>query len=90
MRCPRCQGALTRTHRHGVEIDSCPRCQGVWLDRGELQKLIQAVSDRVPDSEPDGREHGDQHADKRDDNDDNHAEVRRGRRSFLNDLFDIG
>ena len=90
MRCPRCQDALMRTRRHGVEIDSCPRCQGVWLDRGELQKILQAVIEGIPNREPDGREHGYEHYYNRDYDDDDRAEAKRGRRSFLNDLFDIG
>ncbi len=42
MQCPACKDAvLTMTERSGVEIDYCPRCRGVWLDRGELDKLIE-------------------------------------------------
>lgn len=40
MICPLCQETLQMTDRQGVEIDYCPKCRGVWLDRGELQKLI--------------------------------------------------
>ncbi len=40
MRCPVCEETLQMTDRQGVEIDYCPKCRGVWLDRGELQKLI--------------------------------------------------
>lgn len=41
MKCPVCPDAtLLMTHRQGVEIDYCPQCRGVWLDRGELDKLI--------------------------------------------------
>ncbi len=39
--CPRCGATLTMTERHGVEIDYCPQCRGVWLDRGELDKIIE-------------------------------------------------
>jgi Zn-finger nucleic acid-binding protein len=38
--CPACATQLARVLRAGVEIDHCPRCRGVWLDRGELEKLI--------------------------------------------------
>ena len=41
MLCPRCDGSLTVTQRDGVEIDMCPKCRGVWLDRGELEKIIE-------------------------------------------------
>ena len=40
MKCPRCEGPLDVTQRQGVEIDTCPSCRGVWLDRGELDKII--------------------------------------------------
>jgi len=41
MLCPTCKTALTMTDRQGVEIDYCPQCRGVWLDRGELDKIIE-------------------------------------------------
>lgn len=40
MRCPVDGETLVMADRHGVEIDYCPRCRGVWLDRGELDKII--------------------------------------------------
>jgi uncharacterized protein len=43
MRCPVCPDqTLVMTERQGVEIDYCPKCRGVWLDRGELDKIIAA------------------------------------------------
>ncbi|GAB3190585.1 TFIIB-type zinc ribbon-containing protein [Hydrogenophaga aquatica] len=42
MKCPHCVDVvLVMTERQGVEIDYCPQCRGVWLDRGELDKLIE-------------------------------------------------
>ena len=42
MKCPTCTDtALVMTDRQGVEIDYCPQCRGVWLDRGELDKLVE-------------------------------------------------
>ena len=42
MKCPVCTGTdLNMTERQGVEIDYCPECRGVWLDRGELDKIIE-------------------------------------------------
>lgn len=42
MKCPTCPDAtLVMTDRQGIEIDYCPQCRGVWLDRGELDKLIE-------------------------------------------------
>ena len=41
MNCPLCiDEVLDATHRHGIEIDICPRCKGIWLDRGELDRLL--------------------------------------------------
>lgn len=37
--CPVCAGELRESARHGILIDTCTRCRGVWLDRGELEKL---------------------------------------------------
>ncbi len=41
MNCPKCNVALSMTDRQGVEIDFCPQCRGIWLDRGELDKIIE-------------------------------------------------
>ena len=42
MNCPVCEGvSLLMTERNGIEIDYCPKCRGVWLDRGELDKIIE-------------------------------------------------
>ncbi|RYX94090.1 MAG: hypothetical protein EOO28_16100 [Comamonadaceae bacterium] len=41
MQCPVCTGtALVMSERNGIEIDYCPHCRGVWLDRGELDKIV--------------------------------------------------
>jgi len=61
MKCPSCTDtALVMSDRQGVEIDYCPQCRGVWLDRGELDKLIErsaamepaSVGDRSARSQP--------------------------------------
>ena len=41
MQCPNCATQLTMSERQGIEIDYCPSCRGVWLDRGELDKIIE-------------------------------------------------
>lgn len=42
MKCPACNGVnLVMSERQGIEIDYCPECRGVWLDRGELDKIIE-------------------------------------------------
>ncbi len=44
MQCPIDQTELMMTERQGIEIDYCPKCRGVWLDRGELDKIIEHSS----------------------------------------------
>jgi Zn-finger nucleic acid-binding protein len=44
MQCPVCDVPLSISSREGVEIDFCPQCRGVWLDRGELDKVIERAS----------------------------------------------
>jgi Zn-finger nucleic acid-binding protein len=48
MKCPKCQVNLLMTDRSGVEIDYCPECRGVWLDRGELDKIIERSVEPQP------------------------------------------
>lgn len=47
MQCPVCDIALSISSREGVEIDFCPQCRGVWLDRGELDKVIERASTAI-------------------------------------------
>ena len=39
--CPSCRVSLVMSERSGIEIDYCPQCRGIWLDRGELDKIIE-------------------------------------------------
>lgn len=41
--CPNCQAGMQQINRDAVQIDICPQCRGVWLDRGELEKLLGTV-----------------------------------------------
>lgn len=54
MKCPIDGAELKMTERQGVEIDYCPKCRGVWLDRGELDKIIEKATPAVvlPDPDP--------------------------------------
>lgn len=45
MNCPVCNVGLLLSERQGIEIDYCPKCRGVWLDRGELDKIIEKNSE---------------------------------------------
>lgn len=61
MKCPIDNTDLQMTERQGVEIDYCPKCRGVWLDRGELDKVIEraAPPERIkPDTNRDQPSHG--------------------------------
>ena len=56
MKCPVCTDVeLTMSERQGVEIDYCPRCRGVWLDRGELDKIIERSDRDDHDDDDDDR-----------------------------------
>ena len=53
MRCPVCDVALSMSDRQGIEIDFCPDCRGVWLDRGELDKIIErSIGEATPPPPP--------------------------------------
>ncbi len=52
MKCPIDGAVLVMTERNGVEIDYCPHCRGVWLDRGELEKIIDRSTQSAPAPAP--------------------------------------
>lgn len=52
MSCPVCRVPLAMSDRQGIEIDYCPQCRGVWLDRGELDKIIERSSSAQPAPQP--------------------------------------
>ena len=88
MKCPSCtETALVMSDRQGVEIDYCPQCRGVWLDRGELDKLIERSSTAAltPVSGANARAQP-----QFVDSDYNHGGSRHGSRkkSWLSDIFD--
>jgi Zn-finger nucleic acid-binding protein len=86
MLCPACATLLTMSERQGIEIDYCPSCRGVWLDRGELDKVIERGAVASPQGGPSPRPYG--HGRRW--NDDRHHGHRYGKRrmSFLEQLFD--
>jgi Zn-finger nucleic acid-binding protein len=47
MPCPVCKVPLVMSDRQGIEIDYCPQCRGIWLDRGELDKIIERNANAV-------------------------------------------
>ena len=53
MSCPHCAVPLVMSERQGVEIDYCPQCRGIWLDRGELDKILErAARETAPAAAP--------------------------------------
>jgi Zn-finger nucleic acid-binding protein len=48
MKCPVDNETLVMADRNGIEIDYCPKCRGVWLDRGELDKIIERAAEAAP------------------------------------------
>lgn len=80
MRCPVCPDAtLVMTDRQGVEIDYCPQCRGVWLDRGELDKIIERSVGAAPAAQ--GRSGGGGRAEP--------ERPQKRRESLLGELFDF-
>lgn len=91
MKCPICiETNLVMTERQGVEIDYCPQCRGVWLDRGELDKIIERsqAQQGQPAYQPQAapNHHGNEHWERHDDHG-KHGHHQR-RRSWLGELFD--
>ena len=83
MKCPICpESTLVIAERSGIEIDHCPKCRGVWLDRGELDKILERNRSEDP---------GHFRPEYRDDRRVGHHEKEykyKKRKSFLEELFD--
>ena len=96
MNCPNDNEVLVMSERSGIEIDYCPKCRGVWLDRGELDKIIEANSSSAPtQSIATPRVENIQHApheyryEDKQEYGDNRYKKHHKRESFLGDLFDF-
>jgi uncharacterized protein len=91
MKCPNCNETLVMTERQGVEIDYCPKCRGVWLDKGELDKIIERSASQPVNPKSQGQPYRD------DDDDDDYKykqdpqqpQQRRKKRGWLGDMFDF-
>jgi Zn-finger nucleic acid-binding protein len=90
MNCPVCKTVnLVMSERQGIEIDYCPQCRGVWMDRGELDKIIDRSLGAAPQAPSRGvppREEA--HPPYRDDAHRGYYK-RKKREGFLSDLFDF-
>jgi Zn-finger nucleic acid-binding protein len=91
MYCPVCpEITLVMTDRQGIEVDYCPQCRGVWLDRGELDKLIERSALAIG-----GSSRTNQQRDRKSDDDREHRDYdddyrrKKKRRGFLDELFDF-
>jgi len=95
--CPNDNAAMQTVQRSGVEFDICPACRGVWLDRGELEKLLAAAREDSP-PEHSGNSRAARAAfapmarrdrdDRRDGDDDDSRFHQKKRRSSIFDIFD--
>ena len=83
MRCPVCNVELKMTERQGIEIAYCPQCRGVWLDRGELDKIIGRST-----STSHQRDYGSHPREHREYDEEDYYKKKK-RKSFLNDIFDF-
>ena len=79
MNCPNCKIPRVMSDRQGIEIDYCPECRGIWLDRGELDKIIErSVNEQPNNFQPNQQPFGNQPQQGK--------EYRK--KHWLNDLFD--
>ena len=86
MVCPKCRGVMSSYERNGVVVDQCHECRGIFLDRGELERLVEAEGAYHRSSPAQSqRDHGQQQYPSR-----GYAEGYRPKRkrSFLEELFD--
>jgi Zn-finger nucleic acid-binding protein len=93
MRCPVDNEPLVMADRSGVEIDYCPKCRGVWLDRGELDKIIEragvAMAPPPPVSHAAPRHPAPPPRYRHDDYDDYRYGYKKKKKSFLGEIFDF-
>jgi len=99
MQCPACPSVqLVMSERQGIEIDYCPQCRGVWLDRGELDKIIDrsspetATASRAPAAPPQPQQHPPHHPrDSYRDSGypDDYRYRKKKREGFLSNIFDF-
>jgi uncharacterized protein len=89
LQCPKCHAAMRSIERNGIVIDRCSECGGIFLDRGELERLIRAESAYEEHRPVASRGFRD---DDNDNDDDRHhgRPPKKRRRNFLEDLLDFG
>lgn len=90
MKCPNCESLLIMSERQGIEIDYCPTCRGVWLDRGELDKIIEKsmAAEKTQQTKPhDSKGYKKEYGDDDEYQKRNYQQKRKG--GFLGNLFDF-
>lgn len=87
MKCPSCNETLLLSDKNGIEIDYCPSCRGLWLDRGELDKIIERSADHYSKKENYDRDYNQYGYDQSRVNDYNRKPYKK--KSFLGDFFDF-
>ena len=87
MKCPNCNETLLMTHRNNIEIDYCPSCRGVWLDKGELDKLLDYETRAANQLQPTYTDGQQEHYEHRDEQ--SNRKLPRKKKSFLGDFFDF-
>ncbi len=99
MQCPACtEVTLVMTDRQGIEVDYCPHCRGIWLDRGELDKIIERATPASAQWTPENRgvrqpiSGSQDYSLRRDDDDDDYRDDQRKKKKrggFLGELFEF-
>ncbi len=91
MQCPTCNVSLMMTDRQGIEIDYCPQCRGIWLDRGELDKIIERSSVEPMAAAPQSRPSNDRvhHHDQHHGYNQSYGGRPRKKKSLLSEIFDF-
>ena len=84
MKCPVDSATLLMSERQGVEIDYCPECRGVWLDLGELDKLLRQADDDWDDDDGRGRPDDRRQDDRRD-----AYPPKKKKKGWLSDMFEM-
>ena len=89
MICPKCNANLVVSNTQGVEIDFCPNCRGVWLDNGELEKIIERSNahENAYFNERDEHSHFDTHKGNHSDNYYGNSQYPRRKKSFLSEIL---
>ena len=88
MLCPVDKTTLVMSERQNIEIDYCPTCRGVWLDRGELDKIIERSADTAPQQAPAQPAPQANYQDRGYRDQGYHGHYGKRKKSFLQELFD--